>query len=372
MRLNTKKQKHRRTKKLGGTKRKRSVYQPEKKSLLFAKKWALRSMRDVMGRKHIRNAILQYFVPDIKNIEHSETFDGFSEAEDPSLYKNKEEQILAYCEKILNIQPYVVFTASNILFDEVDEDGIQDTQTHYQCFYVDNENKNLYVFDPAREADGSQGIYEPQIAKYTVNKFFRSKKYKVFFARLSHPAQLFESDVFCQTWTLYLLIQFFKQDCKKGAILPIPENLVDRYAILIDFYHKILENISEVKDELIGTYQEDLKNQDYVDEILDDGGTKHTILEMLKQNPYRTLKNMNAKHLFTDEDLNMMNALLPKEERTDPVSQDQSPLSQESKATFEVGNENVIETDGKDNPPEEFDRFESIPAKKQKPWWWPW
>jgi len=377
--------KNRRTKKVGGIKRKRSDYQPEKKNVLFAKKWALRSMRDVMGRKHVRKAILQQFVPDIKNLEYTETFDGFREAEDPSLYKNKESQILAYCEKISTIQPYVVFTASNILFDDdVDEHGKEDTQTHYQCFYVDNANKTLYVFDPAREADGSQGIYEPQIAIYTVNKFFRSKKYKVFFARLSHPAQMFESDVFCQTWTLYLLIQFFKHECKKDVVLSVPENLVDRYAIIIEFYHKILDTIPEAKNELIWTYQEDLKNKDHVDEILADGGSKHTIQEMLKQNPYRTVKSMNAKHLFTDEDLKMMNKILPEEERTEPVSRDEEPVGKEIEVASDTVTEDAMdtvteptmETDEKDDQEEsefeDVDKFERIPAKKQRPWWWPW
>jgi hypothetical protein len=378
--------KNRRTKKVGGIKRKRSVYQPEKKTVLFAKKWALRSMRDVMGRKHVRKAILQQFVPDIKNLEYTETFDGYRDSEDPSLYKNKESQILAYCEKISTIQPYVVFTASNILFDDVDEHGKEDTQTHYQCFYVDNANKTLYVFDPARKVDGSQGIYEPQIAKYTVNKFFRKKKYTVFFARLSHPAQMFESDVFCQTWTLYLLIQFFKHDCKKDAVLPVPENLVDRYAIIIEFYHKILDTIPEVKNELIWTYQEDLKNKDHVDEILADGGTKHTIQDMLKQNPYRTIKSMNAKHLFTDEDRKKIDELAAEEEKEEEEEKEKEedtrspPKSVRSRSLPSVENQppdhhkQMSETMSQDSEEEEDKRDEpvSTTSKKQKPWWWPW
>jgi hypothetical protein len=348
-------------------------------------------MRDVMGRKHVRKAILQQFVPDIKNLEYTETFDGFREAEDPSLYKNKESQILAYCEKISTIQPYVVFTASNILFDDdVDEHGKEDTQTHYQCFYVDNANKTLYVFDPARKADGSQGIYEPQIAKYTVNKFFeKKKKYKVFFARLSHPAQMFESDVFCQTWTLYLLIQFFKHDCKKGVVLSIPENLVDRYAIIIEFYHKILDTIPEVKNELVWTYQEDLKNQDHVDEILADGGTKHTIQDMLKQNPYRTIKSMNAKHLFTDEDRKKIEELTEEEEtrsppesvrsRSLPMEDTRSPPKSVHSRTLSTeetqqpdDHVRMSETMSQDSAEEDSDEPASTTAKTYKPWWWPW
>jgi hypothetical protein len=369
--------KNRRTKKVGGVKRKRST---EKTAYLFAIEWSLEFMREVMGKSYVRNLILQHFVPGIKNLDHSETFDGFREADDPSLYKNKESQILAYCEKISTIQPYVVFTASNILYDDVDEHGNQDTQTHYQCFYVDNANKTLYVFDPARKADDSDGIYEPQIAIYTVNEFFKKKKkYKVFFARLSHPAQLFESDIFCQTWTLYLLIQFFKHDCKKGVVLPIPEKLVERYAIIIDFYHKILDAFPEVRKDLFNTYKEGLRVQENKDYILEHGGSNYTISEMKKLDPYKVMKSMNAKHLFTDEDLKMMNEVLPAEERTEPVSQvarDEEPGDKKSEVVSDTVAENAMDTDEKNGQEEskleEVDTFENIPAKKQKPWGWPW
>ena len=378
-----------RTKKFGGIKRKRSVYQPEKKNVLFAKKWALRSMRDVMGRKHVRKAILQQFVPNIKNLDHSETFDGFRDAEDPSLYKNKESQILAYCEKIRTIQPYVVFTASNILFDDLDEHGKQDTQTHYQCFYVDNANKILYVFDPSRTADGKEGIYEPQITKKTVGKFFRSKKYEVVYVRPTHPAQMYDSDVFCQTWSLYLLIQFFKHDCEKKTVLSVPEKMVDKYAVIIDFYHKILDTIPEVKNELVWAYQEDLKNQDHVDEILADGGTKHTIQDMLKQNPYRTIKSMNAKHLFTDEDRKKIEELTEEEEtrsppesvhsRTLPTEDTRSPPKSVHSRTLPTeetqqpdDHARMSETMSQDSADEDSDDPASTTAKTYKPWWWPW
>ena len=378
-----------RTKKFGGIKRKRSVYQPEKKNVLFAKKWALRSMRDVMGRKHVRKAILQQFVPNIKNLDHSETFDGFREAEDPSLYKNKESQILAYCEKIRTIQPYVVFTASNILFDDLDEHGKQDTQTHYQCFYVDNANKILYVFDPSRTADGKEGIYEPQITKKTVGKFFRSKKYEVVYVRPTHPAQMYDSDVFCQTWSLYLLIQFFKHDCEKKTVLSVPEKMVDKYAVIIDFYHKILDTIPEVKNELVWAYQEDLKNQDHVDEILADGGTKHTIQDMLKQNPYRTIKSMNAKHLFTDEDRKKIEELTEEEETrsppefvhspTLPTEDTRSPPKSVYSRTLPTeetqqpdDHARMSETMSQDSADEDSDDPASTTAKTYKPWWWPW
>lgn len=382
MKSNTQKRNrsNRKTKKVGGIKRKRSIYQPEKKTVLFAKKWALRTMRDVMGRKHVRKAILQQFVPNIKNLDHSETFDGFREAEDPSLYKNKESQILAYCEKIRTIQPYVVFTASNILFDDLDEHGKQDTQTHYQCFYVDNANQTLYVFDPSRTADGKEGIYEPQITKKTVGKFFRRKKYTVIYVRPTHPAQMYDSDVFCQTWSLYLLIQFFEHDCKKDAVLSVPETMVDKYAVIVDFYHKILDTIPSVKNELIWAYQEDLKIKDHVDEILADGGTKHTIQDMLKQNPYRTIKSMNAKHLFTDEDRKKIDELAAEEDTHSPRESVRSRSRSRSRSLSPIEiprtdhHEKLSKTMSQDSAEEEDKRDEpvSTTSKKQKPWWWPW
>lgn len=367
---------NRKTKRVGGIKRKRSIYQPEKKIVLFAKKWALRTMRDVMGRKHVRKAILQQFVPNIENLEHSETFDGFRESEDPSLYKNKESQILAYCEKIRTIQPYVVFTASNILFDDVDENGKQDTQTHYQCFYVDNANQTLYVFDPSRTADGKEGIYEPQITKKTVGKFFRNKKYKIVFVRPTHPAQMYDSDVFCQTWSLYLLIQFFKHDRKKDTVLHVPEKMVDKYAVIIQFYHDILDTIPEVKNELIWAYQEDLKTEDHVDEILADGGTKHTIQEMLKQNPYKTIKSMNAKHLFTDEDRKKIDELTEEEDtRSSPEStRSRSRSRSRSLSPVEIPHEKLSKTMSQNSSVEDEESGAPVitTAKTNKPWWWPW
>jgi hypothetical protein len=296
---------------------------------------------------------------------------------------------LAYCEKIRTIQPYVVFTASNILFDDLDEHGKQDTQTHYQCFYVDNANKILYVFDPSRTADGKEGIYEPQITKKTVGKFFRSKKYEVVYVRPTHPAQMYDSDVFCQTWSLYLLIQFFKHDCEKKTVLSVPEKMVDKYAVIIDFYHKILDTIPEVKNELVWAYQEDLKNQDHVDEILADGGTKHTIQDMLKQNPYRTIKSMNAKHLFTDEDRKKIEEITEEEEtrsppesvhsRTLPTEDTRSPPKSVHSRTLPTeetqqpdDHARMSETMSQDSAEEDSDEPASTTAKTYKPWWWPW
>jgi hypothetical protein len=168
--------------------------------------------------------------------------------------------------------------------------------------------------------------------------------------------------------------------------------MVDKYAVIVDFYHKILDTIPAVKNELIWAYQEDLKIKVHVDEILADGGTKHTIQDMLKQNPYRTIKSMNAKHLFTDEDRKKIDELAAEEEekeeeeekdtRSPPksVRSRSPPKSVRSRSLPSVENqppdhhEQMSETMSQDSEDEEDKHDEPVitTSKKQKPWWWPW
>jgi hypothetical protein len=133
--------------------------------------WVLHSVKDVLGMEDNRKEVIKRFIPDIPNEDHIRTFDaevkykkgkgktkGDKQQYDTN-YESKLKEIRDYCTEIMQLEKYVVFTATNI--EEYQEYG-KDSETHYQTFIVDNIKKVLYVIDPAKKNVRDYGIYIPQ------------------------------------------------------------------------------------------------------------------------------------------------------------------------------------------------------------------
>jgi hypothetical protein len=82
-------------------------------------------------------------------------------------------------------------------------------ETHYQTFIVDTANKILIMIDPSRKHGGS-GIYDPFAAWYVGTYISSRIECFSFWLNLQNPCQIYNNDVFCQTWSLYLLIEAMK------------------------------------------------------------------------------------------------------------------------------------------------------------------
>ena len=222
--------------------------------------WALDAVKDVLGTQNTRNKIIKTFFPPIKNAKHLKTFDAFQQYECMP-FNDKENEILEYCEEIILLKNYVVFTATNIQENEDDQ------ETHYQTYIVDNTNKILYAIDPAinPKKKYGYGIYKPMITYKTIQPFFEKNGYQFQYVKLMNPAQTLTEDVFCQSWTLYILLEVLASGVSTRSTLEmddilinIPKKQIDKYELLLNFYKQILV-VESISDKLDKTYKSNVK-----------------------------------------------------------------------------------------------------------------
>ena len=249
--------------------------------------WVLHALKKVLGYDEIRKSIIEHYYPSVTNPEYIKTFDAqieeYSDINDyEDKYYDKLNDILHYCEDIMELDDYVVFTATNI--EEFRNIG-RDIETHYQTFIVDNKNHQLFTIDPALKSNGKPGIYTPQIAMEEIMPFFEDNGYKTQFIRLINPAQTDDSDetgdIFCQSWSLYILIRVLEKSKNNKftrVVVDIPKSQLDRYSVLLNFYKDIITNIPDVNKIL---------NEEYVSE-----------LNEYKKTGYTKLNKLNASDLL--------------------------------------------------------------------------
>lgn len=237
--------------------------------------WTLHALKSLLGLKTVRNKIIKKFYPLIKNITKAETFDAFQSP----------EALLAYCAEIMHYQPYVVFTASN------QAEATAEPETHYQTFYLDNVTKHLYMIDPSRK-NKADGIYTPFIARNTIQPFYEQQGYVCEFIEMTNPAQSSERDVFCQSWSLYILLNFLQDGLHA---VPIPRKQLERYAVLLNFYQVIITDIPSLKKELTKEYVSELEANKNL--ILTDG-TEADYQYLLTMDPVSLLWQMQAADML--------------------------------------------------------------------------
>jgi hypothetical protein len=228
--------------------------------------WALEAMKIVLGYEDVRNAIVRHYFPQIENPEEMRTFDAFQQYDTPP-FIDKAMEITDYCEDIIEddgVTGVLVMTAANI------QDHAKDRFTHYQSFIIDKDIKQVYAIDPASKENGV-GIYEAAITETVVLPIFRSHGYNCQFVSLSHPAQTNKGDVFCQTWTLVIMLKALEKMYKHnkkfiGVIdIPAPRPKINKYRLLLDFYKDILKNVQTVCRELEFEYIQVInENKEYI------------------------------------------------------------------------------------------------------------
>ena len=224
---------------------------PTKREKAIAISWILHAMKEVFGIEKIRKDIIKTFYHAVKNPKYIRTFDAFQQYEKKP-YTDKKNEIIDYCTSILGLSHYVVFTASNI------QQNADDNETHYQTFLVDNRAKTLYVINPSRDlkTEHGYGIYEPEVAEKVLRPFFEAHGYKVQYIDLTHPAQVITDDVFCQTWSLYILLEILKHGVH---VVDIPKTQKGKYELLLGFYKTCLSEVPSVAKELQHEYAAAIK-----------------------------------------------------------------------------------------------------------------
>jgi hypothetical protein len=214
--------------------------------------WLLHAIKIIMGDESIRRYIILFYNPLMKNKGKKcmKTFNAF--VQKGKTRENKAEKIKSYCFDIYQKKGIVVFTASNI------QQNPLDMETHFQSYIVDNDQKTILVIDPAYDhtKELNAGIYMAEVSNEVIIPFFQSKGYKISFVDLTTPAQIYNGDVFCQSWSLYILLQKLKNnEYLQNISFTIPENQLDKYDMLLQFYKQILSDIPELRENLRTEYK---------------------------------------------------------------------------------------------------------------------
>lgn len=254
--------------------------------------WVLHALKIVLGDESIREEIILHYSPDLhkgnltklKRIgndnhkHHVITFNAFIES--GKTREDKIDKIRDYLEKIVEMPGTVAFTATNVQQDE------NDFETHFQSFIIDNDAKRVLIIDPAydKTKKSGKGIYHAEIAREILKPFFKflnmdleeEDEYKVRFLKLTNPAQIAHDDVFCQSWSLFILNSLLENDAYKTTReFKIPASQMDKYDMILGFYKRIFTDIPSLRGYL---------NAEYEGEVVDD--------YLLEADPYKVLMSM--------------------------------------------------------------------------------
>jgi hypothetical protein len=252
----------------------------------IATSWLLHSIKILLGDESIRHYIIAHYFPELKYKlkKHIRTFDAF--VPKGTTRNDKYDKITKYLESIENLQKdIVVFTATNV------QQNDEDDETHFQSFIVDNEKKQVYVIDPAldKKKPNFIGIYYPEITIELIKPHFEEKGYNVKFIQLSRPAQTETDDVFCQSWSLIILLEMINDNnYEKNEEYKIPYRKGDKYGILLEFYKGIFVEMPELIDNL---------REEYVGTINELSLRKNEKNELLRHDPYRLLQSMTKEDM---------------------------------------------------------------------------
>jgi len=213
--------------------------------------WIIIAVKTVIGYTDVRNKILKECIdPKYKNIVYGPTFSI-----------NGKENLNEYLDDIItlmndNKKKIILFTCTND-FGITSKKSIE---THYQTFIIDTFNRNVIMIDPSRKHTES-GIYSPYAAWY-IGKYIKHRiECNINWLNLKNPCQVYTKDMFCQSWSLYLLITAMNNDILNNPnyVVNIPFELEEKYKILLKFY-AIVFKIKYIKNILPEVWDYLLKN----------------------------------------------------------------------------------------------------------------
>lgn len=198
--------------------------------------WVLYALRAVLGYEHVRTAVLKRYVGHLPDVTIGRTFAG--------VYRYRD--LTGYIRAQLQTPGRVLMTASN-----TGRHVNTSTETHYQTFIINTRTRVVTAIDPARRPRG-RGIYRSIITEDVVAPVATEAGFSVAWLETTNTCQVNKDDVFCQSWSLLLLIVAMLDP---DLVVLVPRAQVDKYADLLSFYKDIME-LSTVCDELRQEYTE--------------------------------------------------------------------------------------------------------------------
>lgn len=234
--------------------------------------WLLHSIKILLGDESIRRYIIVKKFPNLKHKLKKDirTFNPFIKK--GKTRQDKIKEIETYLEYMINLKnDNVVFTATNV------QQNNEDNETHFQMFIVDNNNKKVYAIDPAYNKDEENfiGIYYAEVTHEVIKPFLESKGYDFKFVPLSRPAQSTTNDVFCQTWSLLILLDLLetKKYLDPNMEYKIPSTQLNCYEMILDFYKDIFidsmpELLENLQEEYNGSINENYETEEEKNKLL--------------------------------------------------------------------------------------------------------
>lgn len=218
------------------------------------KYWTLETIRSLCEEDDVRNSVLIYmlstnFPEFLNNFYFGETLDILDPSQMPG------GSLEAYIQHILQISHT---TGKNYLFT-LDNGADGESQTHFQSFIYLAVEKTFIAIDPAKvnklsKIQGRDAIYDGKAVKglrKAIQKNFKHLGINLHELEITNAAQTRNEDVFCQTWSLYLqvnymlnILHYYKTynsiDINNVPLVNIPPGQLNRYRVIDSFYKQIL------------------------------------------------------------------------------------------------------------------------------------
>ena len=84
-----------------------------------------------------------------------------------------------------------------------------------------------------------------------------------------NPAQIAHDDVFCQSWSLFILNSLLENDAYKSAReFKIPASQMDKYDMILGFYKRIFTDIPNLRGYLNAEYEGEVSEDDLLESDL--------------------------------------------------------------------------------------------------------
>ena len=249
----------------------------------FVVSWVIYSIREVMGLSAVRNAILRHYLRG-DDVTLGKTFGA----------EDRRASLLRYISTVTRPgrRRYTIFTAINPPLEG---------ETHYQSFIADHDTRILYMIDPSRTHRQRDGIYTPFAARETIAPYFEARGWTTRFIRVTHACQTSPDDVFCQSWTLVLLIRVMQKlvEGDDDPIIRIPSSQDQRYGMLLDFYKDCIRSVQMVCPTLQEIFTDHATHSSLVTEGARSKADKTRIRSRLRrQDPCRVVMEMTPGDLY--------------------------------------------------------------------------
>ena len=223
--------------------------------------WVLYSIRETIGLTSVRNVILKNKIDQLGeyDIKYGKTFSKGDTFEDIYDLINENTNNLIFTS---NADIVSKFTGGQKKKTKKRKRNEELVESHYVSFILDRVKMTVTIIDPSRK-NGKMGIYNPYIGLH-LESFLKKEGYNVKWLEMTSPCQISYDDVFCQSWTLYLIFKYYESehyvsDYNNDNVIYIPKKQDKKYKKLLDFF-KELASYEIFRTELKISYNENIKN----------------------------------------------------------------------------------------------------------------